>query len=309
MKHPASAPVAGLQQAGGAAGWSFRTGPPPFPGSYAPPAAYYGNSGGLDALGFGGAQLSGSGGHPGVSPSPDGTAVVQQDNSEQMRVAGAGFGWSPPCAPSVCGGCGFEGGVCGYRGLPGTGPPGGFGFFEPPPQARFDSPEHSTAQQQALQELAHLLGCWGAPERIVCNQELKRLQAQQQWRESRHIMALMGRAGILADVGRYNALILWFKKNKQWADALAVLTEMKQAGVRPSIVSFNSVLDAAGKARQLQIAFDLLQQVKLEGLTPDTVTYTSLIDACGKAQHVERAFQILRQMQESVLPLPHPGRL
>ena len=147
MKHPASAPVAGLQQAGGAAGWSFRTGPPPFPGSYAPPAAYYGNSGGLDALGFGGAQLSGSGGHPGVSPSPDGTAVVQQDNSEQMRVAGAGFGWSPPCAPSVCGGCGFEGGVCGYRGLPGTGPPGGFGFFEPPPQARFDSPEHSTAQQ------------------------------------------------------------------------------------------------------------------------------------------------------------------
>jgi len=49
--------------------------------------------------------------------------------------------------------------------------------------------------------------------------------------------------------------------------------------------------------------------VKLEGLTPDTVSYTSLIDACGKAQHVERAFQILRQMQESVLPLPHPGRL
>ena len=92
-----------------------------------------------------------------------------------------------------------------------------------------------------------------------------------------------------ADVGRYNALILWYKKNKQWAESLAVLGEMRTAGAKPSIVSFNSVIDACGKARQLRAAFELLDQVAQEGLAADTVTYTSLIDACGKSQQLERA--------------------
>ena len=125
------------------------------------------------------------------------------------------------------------------------------GGAHPPPEQK----------QRALAELAQRVGHWGPPERVTCNQELKRLQSQQMWRESRQLMVLMGRAGITADVGRYNALILSYKKNKQWGEARAVLTEMKAAGARPSIVSFNSVIDACGKARQLKVAFDLLDQV------------------------------------------------
>jgi len=135
------------------------------------------------------------------------------------------------------------------------------------------------------------------PDRVAANLELKRMQAQQQWRESRQLMQLMGCAGIPADVGRYNALILWYKKNKQWGEALAVLSEMKAAGTKPSIVSFNSAIDACGKAKQLKTAFDMLEHVHQEGLSPDTVTYTSLIDACGKSQQLERAFSVLAQMK------------
>lgn len=75
----------------------------------------------------------------------------------------------------------------------------------------------------AQAELGQMLGQWGPPDRVTSNNEVKRMQAQQQWRESRQLMGLMGRAGVPADVGRYNALILWYKKNKQWGEALAVL--------------------------------------------------------------------------------------
>ena len=158
-------------------------------------------------------------------------------------------------------------------------------------------PIGSAAQRQALAEVERIIGHLTPPERLTCSQELKRLQSQQQWRESRHLMAVMGRAHLPADVGRYNALILWYKKNRQWGEALAVLGEMRAAGAKPSIVSFNSVIDACGKARQLKAAFELLGEVSQEGLSPDTVTYTSLIDACGKAQQLERAFSLLNQMK------------
>ena len=158
-------------------------------------------------------------------------------------------------------------------------------------------PASPESQRKAMLELERMLGQWVVPERATCHQELKRLQLQQQWRESRQLMSLMGRVNMPADVGRYNALILWYKKNKQWGEALAVLSEMKAAGAKPSIVSFNSVIDACGKARQLKVAFEVFDQVAQEGLSPDTVTYTSLLDACGKSQQLERAFALLGQMK------------
>ena len=106
------------------------------------------------------------------------------------------------------------------------------------------------------------------------------MQAQQMWRESQQLMGLMGRAGLPADVGRYNALILWFKKSKQWAEAMDVLAEMKAAGAKPSIVSFNSVIDACGKARQLKVAFDTFDQVSRQRLSINQVAACALLSSC-----------------------------
>jgi len=51
-------------------------------------------------------------------------------------------------------------------------------------------------QRQALAELENLMGGYGPPDRIACGQELKRLQAQQRWRESHEVLLLMGQANI-----------------------------------------------------------------------------------------------------------------
>ena len=154
--------------------------------------------------------------------------------------------------------------------------------------------ERARQQAEARTELERAIRA--VPDRASCNRELERMQAKEQWHESRALMQLIGRAGLPADVGRYNALILWCKKSKQWSDALSLLDEMRAAGTKPSVVSFNSIIDACGKAGQLEVAVGLLDRMAAEGLAADAVTYTSLIDAFGKAQQLDRAFQLLGQM-------------